>query len=64
MTKKRDELLGLKEAAAYLGVSRYKVYLLAKGGELPFYLSPLDKRKKLFRLEDLDALRRVKPVGA
>ena len=60
----KEDYLGLKEAARYLSVSRNKMYLLVREGEIPFYVSPLDKRKKLLRREDLDALKRVKPVGA
>ena len=59
----KEDYLGLMDAARYLGVSRNKMYQLVRAGETPFYVSPLDKRKKLFRLEDLDALKRVKPVG-
>jgi len=60
MKTEQDKLLGLKDAANYLGVSRYKLYLLAKAGDLPYYTTPLDRRKKLFTLADLDALRQVK----
>jgi len=58
----KEDYLGLKEAARYLSVSRNKMYLLVRAGEIPFYVSPLDKRKKLFRREDLDALKSVKPM--
>ena len=57
---KKDAYLGLKEAAKYLGVSRNKMYQLARDGSVPFYLSSLDRRRKLFRPGDLDALKKVK----
>jgi excisionase family DNA binding protein len=64
MKTEQDKLLGLKDAASYLGVSRYKLYLLAKAGDLPYYTTPLDKRRKLFRREDLDALKKVKRAAS
>jgi len=60
---KKDDYLGLKEAATYLGVSRNKMYQLARDGSVPFYLSPLDKRKKLFRPVDLEGLKKVSPAA-
>jgi len=60
----KEDYLGLMDAARYLGVSRNKMYQLVRAGEVPFYLSPLDKRKKLFRREDLDALKTVKPAAS
>jgi excisionase family DNA binding protein len=52
-----DEFLPLMQAAAYLGVSRMKLSRMVSAGELAFVTSPLDKRVKLFRREDLDRLR-------
>lgn len=48
--------LTLTEAARYLGVSRAKLSRMAKEGVIPFRHSPLDRRVKLFRLDDLDEL--------
>lgn len=53
----RDEFLPLMQAAVYLGVSRMKLSRMARAGELAYVTSPLDKRVKLFRREDLDLLR-------
>ena len=59
--------LTTQEAAARLGVTRFVVARLARTGELPVYEDPFDKRKRLFRVEDLDALGarpRPRPEGA
>ncbi len=50
------EHLALLEAARYLGVSRAKLSRLARDGVIRTHRSPLDRRVKLFRLEDLDDL--------
>ncbi len=49
-----QQQLTLWEAARYLGVSRAKLSRLAKEGILHFRHSPLDRRVKLFRIDDLD----------
>ncbi|GBC78592.1 hypothetical protein HRbin08_02088 [bacterium HR08] len=51
------EVLPIGEAAEYLGVSRRKIWQLVKRGELPSRPDPLDRRRKLVRVEDLDKLR-------
>ena len=53
------DYLPLIDAAKYLGVSRVKLSQLAKEGVIPFATSVLDKRVKLFKRADLDALRRA-----
>jgi excisionase family DNA binding protein len=52
-----DDFLPLMQAAAYLGVSRMKLSRMVRAGELAYVTSPLDKRVKLFRREELDRLR-------
>jgi excisionase family DNA binding protein len=47
----------MREAARYLGVSRTKVWLLVKEGQLSAVQNPLDKRKRLL---DSDAVRRLR----
>ena len=60
------EHLTLMEAARYLGVSRAKLSRLARDGLLRSRRSPLDRRVKLFRIDDLDELlahpRRERPA--
>jgi hypothetical protein len=52
-----DEFLPLIRAAEYVGVSRVKLAQLARDGVIAYTTSPLDKRVKLFRREDLDQLK-------
>jgi predicted site-specific integrase-resolvase len=51
-------MLELSQAAEFLNVSRQKLSSLAKDGTLKYTQDPLDKRKKLFKLSDLERLRR------
>ncbi len=52
-----SEMLTVQEAAEYLGVSRFKLARLIRDGELVTYTTPLDRRQRLLRLSDLDALK-------
>lgn len=45
------------EAAKYLNVSPGKLCTLLKNKQLPFRGDPLDNRKKLIKVSDLDKLR-------
>jgi excisionase family DNA binding protein len=56
-----DEYVTLGEATEVLGVSRFKVWQLVREGVLPTFVSPLDRRQKLVRREDLDQLRHPVP---
>lgn len=51
------EFLSMKEAGAYLGASRMKMWRLVRNGVLPVYDNPLDKRRKMVLKSDLDKLR-------
>ena len=59
--------LTLWEAARYLGVSRAKLSRMVKEGLVRFRHSPLDRRVKLFQVDDLDDLlarpRRLYPTA-
>ena len=58
------DLLMVQEAADYLGVSRFKVARLIADGYLETFVTPMDRRRKLVRRADLDALReRAIPAG-
>jgi len=48
--------LNLKQAREFLGVSRTKLWELVREGRLTLYRAPLDKRVRLVRREDLEAL--------
>jgi biotin operon repressor len=54
-----NELVSLSEAAAMLGVSRVKVWRLVKAGDLVVAgVDVLDKRSKLVKRSDVEALQR------
>ena len=66
MTRPEDEYVTMTEAQEILGVSRFKIWQLVKDGRLPTFQSELDRRQKLIRRSDLDALReprRLEPEG-
>ncbi len=50
------EDISLVEAARYLGVSRAKLSRMVREGVVSYRHSPLDRRLKLFRIDDLDDL--------
>jgi excisionase family DNA binding protein len=47
----------LVEAARYLGISRSKMWTLARKNIIPYRKDPLDDRKKLFKKADLKKLK-------
>lgn len=53
----------LTEAAAYLGVSHRKMTKLLKEGALKFSVDPLDKRRKLVNIKNLDDLKKASLHG-
>lgn len=53
-----DRKITLGEVAAYLGVGRRVVSRLVKEGAIRIRKDPLDSRRKLVSLRDLDQLRR------
>ena len=54
---KTAEFLNVTDAAKRAGVSRLTLRRLIDCGELPLYEKPLDRRFKLIRAADIDALR-------
>lgn len=60
MPENRDEFLTLGEAQDRLGVSRFKITQLVKEGKLTVYRSDLDRREKLVKVSELDALTKPK----
>ncbi len=57
MAVPEGEMMTVQEAAGYLGVSRFKLARLIRDGELTTYTTPLDRRQRLVRRRDLDALK-------
>ena len=56
------EFIGFRAAAQRLGVSRPTIRELVRRDQMPVYADPLDGRRKLLRLEDLDRLRHPRPL--
>lgn len=52
-----DELMTIGEATEYLGVGNKKMAQLLKEGLLPWEQDPLDKRSKLVKRSDVEALK-------
>ncbi len=51
------DFVTLTEAAEELGVWRFKMSRLSRDGELRTFVSPLNRKQKLVRRGDLEALR-------
>jgi excisionase family DNA binding protein len=51
-----NDLLSVREAREYLGVSEPKMWRLIRDGVITTQRDPLDKRKRLVKRGDLDAL--------
>ena len=47
----------LSDAAVYLGISAAKLSRLVSRGELSYSIDPLDRRRRLVAVTDLDRLR-------
>ncbi len=52
-----EEFVTLTEAQDRLGISRFKMTQLVRDGRVALYLNELDRREKLVRVADIDALR-------
>ena len=66
MSKKKDKtekFLTMGEAIEYLGTSPDMMWRLVKSGRLLAFEDQLDRRKKLLRLSDLEALKRPMPMA-
>ena len=58
----QDQFITLQEAEQLLEVSRYTIWRLIRDGELPAYQAPADRRRKLVRRQDVEALMRPKEL--
>ncbi len=52
-----DEFLTLTAAAELIDVSRFKISRLIRDGDLQAFVSPLDRRQRLVRRRDVEALK-------
>ncbi len=59
----RIEFVPMKEAAARVGLSELALRRRVQEGRLPAYENPVDRRRYLIRLADLDRFLEPKPVG-
>lgn len=57
-----DDFVTMREAQDILGVSKFTMWRLVKDGKLTAYQSEIDRREKLVRRADLEALSRPKPL--
>lgn len=57
-----DDFVTMKEAQDELGVSSYTIWRMVRDGELTAYQSSIDRRRKMIRRADLDALRELRPI--
>jgi hypothetical protein len=55
---KKERRMMLKQAANYLGISLRKMAYMVKAGEVEFTVDPLDRRRKLISVTELDSLKR------
>jgi excisionase family DNA binding protein len=58
-TARREGKMTLTQAAAYLGVSHRKITQMVKIGDLHCVIDPLDKRRRLVNIVDLDMLKQA-----
>jgi excisionase family DNA binding protein len=52
-----DEFVTMAEAQEILGVSNFTIWRMVKDGRLTAYPSRIDRRKKMIRRSELEALR-------
>jgi len=57
-----DEYLSLHEAADLMRVSRFKLWRLVRDGKLAAHQSERDRREKLVRRADVEAIMRPRPL--
>jgi excisionase family DNA binding protein len=57
------DYLTMQEAADELGVTRFTISRLVRAGTLASYASPLNRRQKLVKREDVEALREPVPLN-
>jgi excisionase family DNA binding protein len=57
-----EEFVTMREAQEILGVSNFTIWQMVKDGRLPTFRSEVDRRKKLIRRSDLDAMLAPRPI--
>jgi len=59
-----EEFVGHREASRRLRVSMPTIRQRVRRGDLTTFVDPLDERRKLLRVADLEALRQPRPAQA
>lgn len=54
----------LTQAADYLGISLRKMAQMVKDGEIKFIVDPLDRRRKLISVAEMDSLKQQSLGGS
>jgi excisionase family DNA binding protein len=57
-----DEYLTVQEAAELMGVSRFTIWRRIRDGALPAYRADVDRRTRLVKRADVEALMRPRPI--
>jgi len=57
-----EDFVTMREAQEILGVSNFTIWQMVKDGRLPTFRSEVDRRKKLIRRSDLDAMMAPRPI--
>jgi len=57
------DFLTLQEAADVMGVSRFKLWRLVRDGKLVAHQSERDRREKLVRRADVEAVIKPRPIA-
>ena len=57
-----DDFVTMGQAADILGVSRMTVWRLVRDRKLPAYQSPVNRRVRLVKRADVEALMRPRPI--
>jgi excisionase family DNA binding protein len=61
---KKERRMTLTQAAGYLGISLRKMAQMVKDGEIKFIVDPLDRRRKLISVAEMDSLKRQSLGGS
>ncbi len=57
-----EQFVTMKEAQEILGISNYTMWKMVKDGRVKAYQSGVDRRRKLIRKSDLEAIKRARPI--
>lgn len=58
-----EQFVTMREAQEILRVSNYTMWKMVKEGRIKAYQSDVDRRRKLIRRSDLEAIMQARPIG-